>query len=76
MQRSFEVLNEKELNIIKLKGQLLCLSKNITFTNSDLKNAVNDIEEKGMPLLKGILYGSIKRQKELKDAKVRKKTLC
>ncbi len=72
----FEVLNEKELNIIKLKGQLLCLSKNITFTNSDLKNAVNDIEEKGMPLLKGILYGSIKRQKELKDAKVRKKTLC
>ena len=72
----FEVLNEKELNIIRLKGQLLCLSKNITFTNSDLKNAVNDIEEKGMPLLKGILYGSIKRQKELKDAKVRKKTLC
>lgn len=72
----FEVLNEKELNIIKLKGQLLCLSKNITFTNSDLKNAVNDIEEKGMPLLKGILYGSIKRQKELKDAKVKKKTLC
>ena len=62
----FELLNEKNLNIIKLKGNLLCIDDNITFTNSDLKKSINDIEEKGMPLLKGVLFGSIKRQKEIK----------
>ena len=72
----FELLNEKNLNIIKLKGNLLCLDDNITFTNSDLKKSINDIEEKGMPLLKGVLFGSIKRQKEIKNSKVKKKILC
>ncbi len=72
----FEVLDEKSINNIKLKGHLLCLRKNITFTNSDLKNAITDIEEKGMPLLKGILFSSLKRQIELKDGKVKQKILC
>ena len=72
----FEVINEKNLNTIKLRGHLFCLSENISFTNRDLKSAINDIEEKGMPLLKGVLYGSIKRQIDIKNSKVKKKTLC
>lgn len=72
----FEVINEKNLNTIKLRGHLFCLSENISFTNRDLKSAINDIEGKGMPLLKGVLYGSIKRQIDIKNSKVKKKTLC
>ena len=29
-----------------------------------------------MPILKGVLYGSIKRQIDIKNSKVKKKTLC
>ena len=72
----FEFLDEKSINNIKLKGHIFCLSDVITFTNSDLKNAITDIEEKGMPILKGVLFGSIKRQVDIKNNKVKKKTLC
>ena len=72
----FVYLDEKSINNIKIRGHLFCLSENISFTNRDLKNALKDIEDKGMPLLKGVLYGSIKRQVDIKNNKVKKKTLC
>ena len=71
----FEFLDERKINNIKLKGQLFCLSENISFTKTDFVKALEDIDEKGMPLLKGVLYGSIKRQIELKDVNVKKKVL-
>ena len=71
----FEYLDDKRVNNIKFNGHLICLSEDISFTNSDLKNAITDIDEKGIPLLKGVLYGSIKRQVELKDVKAMKKKL-
>ena len=71
----FEFLDERKLNNIKLKGYMFCLSENISFTKTDFVKALEDVDEKGMPLLKGVLYGSIKRQIELKDVNVKKKVL-
>ena len=72
----FVYLDEKSLNKIKLEGNMFCLSENINFTRDLFVKALEDIEDKGMPLLKGVLFGSIKRQVELEKNKIKKKTLC
>ena len=41
-----------------------------TIKASGYNRALSDIDEKGMPLVKGVLYGSIKRQIGLKDVKI------
>ena len=71
----FVYLDEKSLNKIKLEGNMFCLSENINFTRPEFVKALKDIEDKGMPLLKGVLFGSIKRQIELKDTNTKKKVL-
>ena len=72
----FVYLDEKKINNIKYKGHIMCLSENINFTRFEFVKALKDIEDKGMPLLKGVLFGSIKRQVELEKNKIKKKTLC
>ena len=71
----FVYLDEKKINNIKYKGHIMCLSENINFTRFEFVKALKDIEDKGMPLLKGVLFGSIKRQVELKDTNTKKKVL-
>lgn len=71
----FEFLDEKNINNIKYKGHIMCLSENINFTRPEFVKALKDIEDKGMPLLKGVLFGSIKRQIELKDTNTKRKVL-
>ena len=71
----FQYLDEKTIYNIKLSGHFYCLRESITFTNNDFNNAIRDIEMKGMPLYKGVLYESLKRQIELKNNKVKKKSI-
>ena len=67
----FVYLDEKSLNKIKLEGNMFCLSENINFTRDLFVKALEDIEDKGMPLLKGVLFTSIKRQVDIKNSKIK-----
>ena len=67
----FVYLDEKSLNKIKLEGNMFCLSENINFTRDLFVKALEDIEDKGMPLLKGVLFTSIKRQADIKNSKIK-----
>ena len=71
----FQYLDEKTIHNIKLSGHFYCLRESITFTNNDFNNAIMDIEMKGMPLYKGVLYESLKRQIGFKNNKVKKKSI-
>ena len=64
-----------DLSAIKQKSVFSCCEDSISFSYSEFNRALSDIDEKGMPLVKGVLYGSIKRQIGLKDVKVIKKKL-
>ena len=67
----FVYLDEKSLNKIKLEGNMFCLSENINFTRDLFVKALEDMEDKGMPLLKGVLFTSIKRQVDIKNSKIK-----
>lgn len=71
----FEEVTRSDLSAIKQKGVISSCKDSISFSYGEFNRALSNIEEKGMPLVKGVLYGSIKRQKELKDTKVMKKKL-
>lgn len=52
-----------------------CAKETISFTTTDLSNALKDIDENDLPKVKGVLYGAIKKQVELRDSKSKTKVL-
>lgn len=70
-----EEVTRRNLPALKQKGVFSCCEDSISFSYSEFNRALSDIDEKGIPLVKGVLYGSIKRQIQLKDVKVIKKKL-
>ena len=71
----FEEVTRRDITALKQKRIMSCCKDSISFTYSEFNKALSDIEEKGIPLLKEVLYGSIKRQIELRDTNVKKKVL-
>ncbi len=68
----FENIDRKDIVSLRQKCIITCCKDSITFTNSDLSKALRDIEEKRLPISKGLLYSSIKRQIELRNDKVKR----
>ena len=68
-------VNDKDLEGYKHKRTMSCAKETISFTTTDLSNALKDIDENNLPKVKGVLYGAIKRQVELRDSKVKTKIL-
>ena len=58
---------------LKSVGKITCCRKSISFDNKQLNKVLNDIDEKKLPHIKGVLYYAIKRQ--LDKGKVKKNTL-
>ena len=69
----FQKIEKWNLEILKSSKIISLCGESIKFTQKDLKIALNDIQEKNLPCIKGVLYGAIKRQIELKDEKIKKK---
>ena len=60
-----ELVDDKKLRVFLQTNYITCGNDTISFTNSEFKKALIDINEKNMTLTKGTLYGAIKHQKEL-----------
>ncbi len=60
-----ELVDDKKLRVFLQTNYITCGNDTVSFTNSEFKKALIDINEKNMPLSKGTLYGAIKHQKEL-----------
>lgn len=71
----FEGVDSKTLNSLKQSHRISCCKDTIVFTNGDLSKAIEDIEEKHLPHQKGVLYGAIKRQVELRNSKIMEKKI-
>ena len=69
----FQKIEKRHLEILKSSKIISCCGESIQFTPKDLKIAFEDIKEKRLPCIKGVLYGAIKKQIELKDEKIKKK---
>ena len=69
----FQKIEKWNLEILKSSKIFSLCGESIKFTQKDLKIALNDMQEKNLPCIKGVLYGAIKRQIELKDEKIKKK---
>ena len=68
-----EEISRNDIIALKQKGIMTCCKDSISFTYSEFNKALSDIEERKIPLVKGVLYGSIKNQIELRDTNVKKK---
>ena len=68
-----EEISRKDITALKQKGIMSCCKDSISFTYSEFNRALSDIEERRIPLVKGVLYGSIENQIELRNSKVKKK---
>lgn len=68
-------VNDKDLEGYKHKRVMSCAKETISFTTTDLSNALKDIDENDLPKVKGVLYGAIKKQVELRDSKSKTKVL-
>ena len=68
-----EEISRKDITALKQKGIMTCCKDSISFTYSEFNRVLSDIEERRIPLVKGVLYGSIKNQIELRDTNVKKK---
>ena len=78
LKKSYDItrgFDRKSIDVLKQRGTISCASKSLCFTNREFSNALKDIKEKNLPLQKGVLYYSIKRQIELRDKNVKKKIL-
>ncbi len=71
----FSPINESAIESTKRIGIISCCSSSIKFTTSDITKAFKDMNEKGLPYIKGVLYGAIKKQQELKETKIKSKLL-
>ena len=60
-----ELVDDKKLRVFLQTNYITCGNDTVSFTNSEFKKALIDINEKNMPLTKGTIYGAIKHQKEL-----------
>ena len=65
----FSPINKQGIENTKRLGIISCCKKSIKFTNSDIKKALEEMNEKNLPYVKGVLYGAIKKEQELKDTK-------
>lgn len=68
-----EEISRKDITALKQKGIMSCCKDSISFSYSEFNRALSDIEERRIPLVKGVLYGSIENQIELRNSKVKKK---
>lgn len=69
----FQKIEKRHLEILKSSQIISCCGESTRFTSKDLRKAFEDIREKKLPCIKGVLYGAIKRQIEFKDEKIKKK---
>ena len=69
----FSPINESAIESTKRIGIISCCSSSIKFTTSDITKAFKDMNEKDLPYIKGVLYGAIKKQQELKETKIKTK---
>lgn len=60
-----ELIDERRLKSLSQTNHITNGNATILFTNNEIKRAIDDINDKNMPLNKGTLYGAIKQQKEL-----------
>lgn len=70
----FAGYDDKRIRLLKQTNILSCCNDSIRFTNIDLTKALEDINEKNLPKENGMLYYAIKRQVDLRDIKVKKKS--
>lgn len=70
----FAGYDDKRIRLLKQTNILSCCNDSIRFTNIDLTKALEDINEKNLPKENGVLYYAIKRQVDLRDIKVKKKS--
>lgn len=71
----FSPIDKKSIENIKRIGIISCCQKSLKFTNTDIKKALEDINDKNLPYIKGVLYGAIKNVHELKDTKQKTKKI-
>lgn len=65
-------IDEKGMIGLKSVGKITCCGKSVSFDRKQADNALNDINEKKIPHIKGVMYYAIRRQ--LDNDKVKKNT--
>lgn len=66
-------IDEKGTVGLRAVGRITCCNNSISFDNKQISEALNNMNEKKLPHIKGVLYYAIKRQ--LDKGKVKKNTL-
>ncbi len=60
--RLFDGLTEHDMKVFEVAKRMTCDNTTIAFDSTIYNNARQDMEEKGMPFYRGVLFGAIKRQ--------------
>lgn len=69
----FNPIDKKGIENIKRLGIISCCKRSLKFTNYDIKKALEEMNDKNLPYIKGVLFGAIKKEQELKDTKQKTK---
>ena len=64
----FDPIDRARITGLSQIGRLNCGNMGIKFTTGDLYKAIEEVNEKNYPLVKGVLYGAIKKQIRLRKS--------
>ncbi len=71
----FKGIVQKEMDGYKQRGIISCSKDSVSFTKEELNKAIEDIKVNNLPMIKGVLYGAIKRQVAFRNDFTMKKSL-